>query len=108
MLRSIKLGFGAAILAAAAISFAASSAKAFTFETIGGDASGGSRYSDPGSSISNPGPGTRLFGPGGPTVQFGAQSGAQSPFARTPGAAFGSSPSQRPPDPYNLADPNRN
>jgi ABC-type transporter Mla subunit MlaD len=107
MRRSVKLGLGTAAIATAAISLAGSPAQAFTFETIGGDASGGSRYSDQGSSTNTLAPGTHLFGLGGPTVQFGAQQGAQSPFMRTPGAAFGSAPSQPPPDPYNLANPNR-
>ena len=106
MLRSVKLGFGAAALAIAAISLAGSAASAFTLETIGGDSTGGSRYSDQSNSTSTLGTAGRLFGSGGPMVQFGVQQGPQSPFSRTPGAAFGPS-QQTPPDPYNLANPNR-
>ena len=102
MLGSVKLGL-VAVLAV----FAITPASAFTFESIGGDASGGSRYSDPDSSTNTLGSGTRLFGPGGPTMQFGAQQGTPSPYIRGPGAAFGSTPSQAPPDPYNLGNPNR-
>jgi hypothetical protein len=107
MLRSVKLGLGLAALIVFAIARAATPASAFTFESIGGDASGGSRYSDPGSSTNTLGSGTQLFGPGGPTMQFGVQQGTPSPYVRTPGAAFGSTPSQVPPDPYNLGNLNR-
>jgi hypothetical protein len=108
MLGSVKLGLAAAALGVFAIAPVVTPAFAFTFENIGGDASGGSRYSGQDSSTNTLGSGgTRLFGPGGPTVQFGAQQGAPSPFIRTPGAGFAPLQSQTPPDPYNLANPNR-
>jgi hypothetical protein len=108
MFRLAQLGFAAA-LAMGALSLAGSSAHAFTMETIGGSSDGSSRFADPDDQVKNfgQGPGAHLFGPGGPTMQFGAQQGGLSPFGprgpMTPGFA---SP-QAPPDPYNLNNPNR-
>jgi hypothetical protein len=104
MTLSAQLRIAAAALAIVGASFAASSASAFTIESLGsGSADGSSRFSDPDNNL-NPAPGVRLFGPGGPTMQFGAQPGGPLPYRVSPG--FGSS-SQPPPDPYNLNNPNR-
>jgi hypothetical protein len=106
-LRMTQLGFAAA-LAMGALSLA-QSAQAFTMETIGGNSDGSSRFADPDDQVKNfgQGSGMHLFGPGGPTMQFGAQQGGLSPFGfrgpMTPGFA---SP-QAPPDPYNLNNPSR-
>jgi hypothetical protein len=103
MLRLTPLGLAAGAIVVGVVSLAAPAAWAFTLETIGGDASGGSRYLDQ----QNSNQGVRPFGSGGPTLQFGAQQGVQSPFAHGPAAGFGSSASQPPPQPYNLNDPSR-
>ena len=106
MLRLTPLRLAAGALAVAMVSLMASSAGAFTLETIGGDGSGGSRFSDPDTLTNNQG--VRPFGPGGPAMQFGVQSGVQSPFSHGPASGFGSSlSSQPPPQPYNLNDPSR-
>ena len=103
MLGLTPLRLAAGAMAVAIVSLAAPSARAFTLETIGGDASGGSRFSDDQTN----GQGVRPFGSGGPTLQFGMQPGVQSPFVHGPAAGFNSSASQPPPQPYNLNDPNR-
>ncbi len=103
MLRLTPLRMAAGAVVVAIVSLAAPSAWAFSLETIGGDASGGSRYMSD-QSINQ---GVRPFGLGGPTLQFGAQQGVQSPFVHGPAAGFGSSASQPPPQPYNLNDPTR-
>jgi hypothetical protein len=93
-------------MAVAMVSLTAPSAMAFTLETIGGDGSGGSRFSGPDTLTNSQG--VRPFGSGGPTMQFGVQSGVQSPFSHGPASGFGSSlSSQPPPQPYNLNDPSR-
>jgi hypothetical protein len=104
MLRLTPLGLAAGAMVVALVSLAAPSAWAFSLETIGGDAGGGSRYNMDNQSSSQ---GVRPFGQGGPTMQFGAQQGMQSPFSHGPATGFGSSASQPPPQPYNLNSPNR-
>ena len=101
---SAQLGLGVAALGILAVAFGTSPAHAFSTETLNGDPSGGSRYYDPDGSPK----GMQLFGPGGPTLQFGAGSGGvQTPYSPfRPGANFGSAPSQPTPDPYNLNNPN--
>jgi len=102
-----QLGLAAASFVIVAVAFGASPARAFSTETVNGDPTGNSRFTD-----SNGGSGgTQLFGPGGPTLHFGAGPGQTmtpfSPYSHMPGAAFGSAPSQPTPDPYNLNNPNR-
>ncbi len=104
MLRLTPLGLAAGAMVVAMVSLAAPSAWAFSLETIGGDASGSSRYNMDSSSNSQ---GARPFGSGGPTLQFGTQQGMQPPFSHGPASGFGSSASQPPPQPYNLNNPNR-
>ncbi len=104
MLRLTPLRLAAGTLAVVLVSLMAASAGAFTLETIGGDASGSSRFSGPDTLTNNQG--VHPFGPGGPAMQFGVQSGVQSPLIHGPAAGFGSS-SQTPPQPYNLNDPSR-
>jgi hypothetical protein len=106
-LRLTPLRLAAGAVAAAIVSLMASSAGAFSLETIGGDGSGGSRFSGPDTLTNSQG--VRPFGSGGPTMQFGVQPGVQSPFSHGPASAFGSSSlsSQPPPQPYNLNDPSR-
>jgi hypothetical protein len=103
MLLRLMLGLAAGVMAVAIMSLAAPSARAFSLETIGGDASGSSRFSDPQTNNQ----GARPFGQGGPTLQFGVQQGTQSPFSHGPASGFGSSASQPPPQPYNLNNLNR-
>jgi len=86
------------------VSLTAPVAWAFSLETIGGDGSGGSRFSDQDTLTNSQG--VRPFGSGGPTMQFGVQPGVQSPLIHGPAAGFGSS-SQQPPEPYNLNNPSR-
>jgi hypothetical protein len=108
MLRITPLHLAAGITAVAIVSLTAPSAWAFSLETIGGDASGGSRYNMDSQSNSQ---GVRPFGQSGPLMQFGVQPSIQpgmaSPFVHGPAAGFGSSASQPPPQPYNLNDPSR-
>ena len=106
MLRLTPRRLAAGAMVVAMVSLAAPSAWAFSLETVGGDASGGSRYNMDGSSSSQ---GMQPFGQGGPTLKFGAQQqgGMPSPFFHGPASGFGSSASQPPPQPYNLNNPNR-
>jgi|SRR5580693_7546002 hypothetical protein len=104
MLRLTPLGLAAGAIVVAMVSLSAPSASAFSLETIGGDASGGSRYNMDDQSNTQ---GVRPFGQGGPALQFGAQPGTPSPFSHGPASGFGSSASQPPPQPYNLNDPSR-
>jgi hypothetical protein len=102
-LRSKKLHLAAAVLALGLMTLSSPSAWAFTMENLsGGSADGSSRYSDPDGQVKN---GMMPFGQGGPTVQFGAgsTSGAFSPLRPFNGFA---SPSQPPPEPYNLNNRN--
>jgi hypothetical protein len=111
MLRPRRFGFTQLGLAAAsflivAAAFGASPARAFSTETVNGDPTGNSRFSDPNGATN----GVQL-GAGGPTLHFGAGPGSAlapfSPYSRMPGAGFGAAPSQPTPDPYNLNNPNR-
>jgi hypothetical protein len=95
MVRLMQLGFAAAALVIAAVSLAGSPARAFTFESLGGNSSGGATLADPDDQVKNFGNGgTSLLGPNGPTVQFNA--GPASPFS--PFQGF--SPGPPPPQPY--------
>ncbi len=105
MVRLTPVRLAAGALAVAMVSLMASSAGAFSLETIGGDGGGGSRFSDQDTLTNNQG--VRPFGPGGPTMQFGVQSGVQSPLIHGPASSFGSSQSLPPPEPYNLNNPSR-
>jgi len=97
MVRLIQLGFTAAALVIAAVSLAGSPARAFTFETLGGNSTGGATLADPDDQVKNFGNGgTSLLGPNGPTVQFYAGQGPVSPFSPFPGFA----PGPPPPRPY--------
>jgi len=98
-LRSTHLHVAAVALAIAALSFAGSSARAFTFESAM-NADGSARFADPGDQVKNfGGSGLQVGGQNGPFLQFGAQPmQAGSPFfGRGP---MGFAPSPRPPDPY--------
>ena len=92
----------AAALALGMVTLAGASARAFTMENLsGGSADGSSRYASPDGQVKN---GYAPFGQGGPTVQFGAGSaGSYSPLRPFNGFA---SPSQPPPEPYNLNNRN--
>jgi hypothetical protein len=58
MVRLMQLGFAAAALVMAAVSPAGSPARAFTFESLGGNSIGGSTLADPDDQVKN-------FGNGG-------------------------------------------
>lgn len=93
-LRSVRIGFTATALAIAAIALTGPAARAFTIETLNGNANGNSRFSDPDDQAKPITPGTHLFGPNGPGMQFGSGS---SPFTRP----YSTSPSSPPPQmPY--------
>jgi len=98
-LRTTHLGLAAVALAIAAFPLSGSQAGAFTFETVGPNGNGGQQFADPDDQVKNFGSGgTQPFGPGGPTVHFGAQ---QGPLFGGPFGRFqGSSPNDIPPDPY--------
>ena len=97
MVRLMQLGFAAAALVMAVVSLAGSPARAFTFESLGGNSSGGATLADPDDQVKNFGNGgTSLLGPNGPTVQFYAGQGPVSPFSSLKGFA----PGPPPPQPY--------
>ena len=97
MVRLMQLGFAAAALVMAAVSPAGSPARAFTFESLGGNSIGGSTLADPDDQVKKLGnSGTSLLGPNGPTVQFNAGQALVSPFS--PFQGF--SPGPPPPQPY--------
>ncbi|MGO9845377.1 MAG: hypothetical protein ACLPKT_01890 [Methylocella sp.] len=97
MVRLMQFGFAAATLVMAAVSLAGSPARAFTFESVGGNSSGGATLVDPDDQVKNFGNGgTSLLGPNGPTVQFYAGQGPGSPFSPIQGFA----PGPPPPQPY--------
>jgi hypothetical protein len=81
-LRLAQLCFAAAALAIVAVSLTGPSARAFTIETLGGGSGSSSRFADPDDRVKNFGQGSQPFGQNGPTVQFGAQPGGQSPLGR--------------------------
>jgi hypothetical protein len=100
--RLTQLPFAALALGIAAVALTDAPARAFTQENLSANQNGGSRFADPDDQVKNFGHGgTQLFGPNGPTVQFGAQQGPGqyspfSPFNRFQGNGFNSPP----PDPY--------
>ncbi len=98
--RLALLGVAALALGAVTIPLAASSARAFTLETLGTPNSDGAKFGDPDDHVSHFGSGgTQLGGPGGPIVQFGSSTQSMSPLGRFgPGAGF--APTPRPPEPY--------
>lgn len=97
-LRLTQLHFAALATALAAVSLTGASARAFTMENLSTNSDGNSRFADPDAQVTTPGRGgMQLFGPGGPTVQFGGGQGA--PIGHYPGAGF-AAPSSPPPDPY--------
>ncbi len=100
MARITHLGFAAAALAIAALSFAGSPVRAFTFQNSDGSSAGNARFSDPDDAVKNFGSGVSPFGQGGPTVQLNAgPAPAVNPIGRfSPLQGFSSGP--RPPDPY--------
>ena len=101
-LRLTQLRFAALALGIAAVALAGPPARAFTQENLNTNQNGASRFGDPDDQVKNFGQGgTQLFGPNGPTVQFGAQQGQgpyspYSPFNRFQGNGFNNPP----PDPY--------
>jgi Family of unknown function (DUF5681) len=54
------------------------------------------RFAEPDGPANNFGRGAQPFGPGGPMVQFGARQGQLTPFSRSPGSGYNSTP----PEPY--------
>jgi hypothetical protein len=97
MVRLMQLGFAAATLVIGAVSLAGSPARAFTFESLGGNSSGGATLADPDDQVKNFGNGgTSLLGPNGPTVQFNAGQGSVGRFSPFQGFA----PGPPPPQPY--------
>ena len=97
-LRSTHLGLAAFALAIAAFPLAGSTAQAFTFQTVGPNGNGGQQFADPDDQVKNFGSGgTQPFGPGGPTVHFGGQSG---PFGSPFNPFQGGGANDIPPDPY--------
>jgi hypothetical protein len=96
--------FALALLALATVSLAAASAWAFSQQNLGGGGDGNSTFADPDERVNNFGKGTHLFGPNGPTVQFGAQQGQPTPFNRFQSNGYNSTP----PDPYSRPPGNGN
>jgi hypothetical protein len=98
-LRLTQLHFAAVALAIAAISLTAPTARAFTQENLNASPDGNSRFADPDDQVKNFGQGSRPFGPGGPSLQFGVQQGGtMSPFGRFQGNSLNNN--YPPPDPY--------
>ena len=100
MIWSTQLHCAAGALFAIAVSYAVSawaipSARAFTMENLstGGNTT---RFAEPDGPANNFGRGAQPFGPGGPMVQFGARHGQLTPFSRSPGSGYNSTP----PEPY--------
>ena len=92
------LRYAAVALFATAVSYAVSawavsSARAFTMENLstGGNTT---RFAEPDGPANNFGRGAQPFGPGGPMVQFGARQGQLTPFSRSPGSGYNSTPPQ--------------
>ncbi len=92
------LRFAAVALAIATVPLAGAPAWAFTIENQGATNSDGSpKFADPDDQVNNFGTGgAQPFGPGGPTVQFGAQ---QRPFFG-PFNGYQGGANAIPPDPY--------
>ena len=100
MIWSTHLRCAEVALFAMAVSYAVSawaipSARAFTMENLstGGNTT---RFAEPDGPANNFGRGAQPFGPGGPMVQFGARQGQLTPFSRSPGSGYNSTP----PEPY--------
>ena len=98
MIWSTHLRCAAVALFAMAVYYAVSawsSAQAFTMENLstGGNTT---RFAAPDGPANNFGRGAQPFGPGGPMVQFGARQGQLTPFSRSPGSGYNSTP----PEPY--------
>ena len=100
MIWSTHLRCAAVALFAMAVSYAVSawaipSARAFTMESLstGGNTT---RFAELDGPANNFGRGAQPFGPGGPMVQFGARQGQLTPFSRSPGSGYNSTP----PEPY--------
>jgi hypothetical protein len=89
MVRLTHLRFAAAALAIAAVALAGSPARAFTFQSLDGSASGSARFADPDDAVKN-------SGNGGPKFELNAGPGSNAPFGRFQNL----SPGPRPPDPY--------
>jgi len=99
MVRLTRASIAAAALAVAAVALPGSPARAFTFETLGGGADGGSRYADPDGQTAGNG-GVRLFGSNGPMVQFNAGQGVAGPYLGPMSPLQGFSSGPPPPQPY--------
>ena len=97
-LRLTQLYFAAAALAIAAVTVSGPAAHAFSQENLNVSGDGNSRFADPDDRVKNFGQGAHMFGPNGPTVQFGAQQGTYSPFNRFNG--YNGMNSGPPPEPY--------
>jgi hypothetical protein len=82
-------------VAYAVTAWAVPCARAFTMENLstGGNTT---RFAEPDGPANNFGRGAQPFGPGGPMVQFGARQGQLTPFSRSPGSGYNSTP----PEPY--------
>jgi hypothetical protein len=82
-------------VAYAVTAWAVPCAPAFTMENLstGGNTT---RFAEPDGPANNFGRGAQPFGPGGPMVQFGARQGQLTPFSRSPGSGYNSTP----PEPY--------
>jgi hypothetical protein len=78
-LRFAAVALSALILAIAAVSLTAPSARAFTMENLSTSGGNTTRFADPDERVKNFGQGSKPFGQNGPIVQFGA---GQSPYSR--------------------------
>jgi hypothetical protein len=70
-------------------------ARAFTMENLSTGANT-TRFAEPDGPANSFSRGAQPFGPGGPMVQFGARQGQLTPFSRSPGSGYNSTP----PEPY--------
>ena len=98
MLRSMHARFTAiALIAAAAVSLPVASAWAFSQENLQSGGTDSPKFADPDDQFTNSGQGAHLFGPNGPTLQFGVHQGPVSPFG---GFQDSDHDNGSPPDPY--------
>jgi hypothetical protein len=98
MLRSMHARFAAvALMAVAAVSLSAVSAWAFSQQNQQAGATDSAKFADPDDQFTNSAQGARLFGPNGPTLQFGVHQGPLSPFD---GFQDNDHDNGSPPDPY--------
>jgi hypothetical protein len=86
-----------ALIAAAAVSLSAASAWAFSQENVQAGGTNASKFSDPDDQFTDSAQGAHLFGPNGPTLQFGVHQGPLSPFD---GFQDNDHYNGSPPDPY--------